>query len=84
MRECMSVNARCGLRRAVELQSGLFDAADRLFHSMAATWEGVQSNMADVKELPPEFYANPDCLRAWLHPPRGCTSHCAAHRQPQH
>ena len=81
----------------VELQSGTFDAADRLFHSIPDAWcalppchpatlppctphhprsavrwltadtacgrDGVTSNMADVKELVPEFYTNPEFLR---------------------
>jgi hypothetical protein len=34
----------------LDLQSGTFDAADRLFHSIPRTWHGVQHNMADVKE----------------------------------
>jgi factor associated with neutral sphingomyelinase activation len=41
----------------LHLQSGRFDAADRLFFDVSSTWEGVTStNAADVKELIPEFY----------------------------
>ncbi|CAI5739207.1 unnamed protein product [Hyaloperonospora brassicae] len=40
------------------LQSGKFDAPDRLFRSVKVTWDGCLSNHADVKELIPEFF---DC-----------------------
>jgi hypothetical protein len=46
----------------VELQSGSFDSPDRLFHSIPLAWKGVNSNMADLKELPPEFYCSPEFL----------------------
>lgn len=41
----------------LRLQNGKFDMPDRLFHSVAATWQGVLTNQGDVKELIPEFYA---------------------------
>ena len=47
------------------LQSGRFDVADRLFHSIRETWlsaSGATVNMADVKELIPEFYYLPEFL----------------------
>jgi WD40 repeat protein len=40
----------------LHLQSGKFDAADRCFASVAASWRAVNDNMADVKELIPEFF----------------------------
>lgn len=40
-------------------QNGRFDAPDRLFASVADSWESVLSNPADLKELIPEFYAPP-------------------------
>jgi factor associated with neutral sphingomyelinase activation len=40
------------------LQSGKFDAPDRLFRSVKVTWDGCVSNHTDVKELIPEFF---DC-----------------------
>ncbi|KAG7376855.1 hypothetical protein PHYPSEUDO_012655 [Phytophthora pseudosyringae] len=40
------------------LQSGKFDAPDRLFRSINVTWEGCISNQTDLKELIPEFF---DC-----------------------
>ena len=40
----------------LRLQSGKFDAPDRMFHSIAAAWESVMSSPADVKELIPEFF----------------------------
>jgi len=47
------------------LQSGRFDVADRLFHSVRETWmsaSGATLNMSDVKELIPEFYYFPEFL----------------------
>lgn len=43
----------------LRLQNGRFDAPDRMFHSLAETWQGVLSNPSDVKELVPEFFAPP-------------------------
>ncbi|KAE8997406.1 hypothetical protein PR001_g18595 [Phytophthora rubi] len=40
------------------LQSGKFDAPDRLFRSIKVTWDGCVTSHTDVKELIPEFY---DC-----------------------
>ena len=40
----------------LKLQSGKFDAPDRLFQSIARTWNGVVTSAGDVKELTPEFY----------------------------
>jgi factor associated with neutral sphingomyelinase activation len=40
----------------LRLQSGKFDAPDRIFNSIAQTWTAVLENDADVKELIPEFY----------------------------
>lgn len=44
------------------LQGGRFDHGDRLFHSVAATWQNCLDNTADVKELTPEFYYQPEFL----------------------
>jgi factor associated with neutral sphingomyelinase activation len=41
------------------LQNGRFDHPNRLFHSIAKTWENVLTDHADVKELIPEFYQPP-------------------------
>jgi factor associated with neutral sphingomyelinase activation len=41
------------------LQNGKFDQPNRLFHKVARTWENVNSDHADVKELIPEFYQPP-------------------------
>jgi len=43
-------------RVQVQLQSGHFDVADRLFHHMGDLWKGSTQSMGDVKELIPEFY----------------------------
>ena len=47
---------------AKSLQGGNFDVADRLFHSVAASWDGCLHNASDVKELTPEFYSQPGFL----------------------
>ena len=38
---------------AIELQSGRFDHADRLFYSVAEAWSSCNTSLADVKELVP-------------------------------
>ena len=44
-------------------QGGHFDLPDRLFHSIKDSWlSAAESNMADVKELIPEFFYLPDFL----------------------
>ena len=48
----------------LRLQNGRFDAPDRLFHSVAESWDSVLTSSADVKELSPEFFTAPsDFLR---------------------
>lgn len=43
------------------LQGGHFDLADRMFHSVADAWlSASRNNMADVKELIPEFFSLPE------------------------
>jgi hypothetical protein len=45
------------------LQGGHFDLADRMFHSIKDSWSSAsKNNMADVKELVPEFFYLPDFL----------------------
>ena len=45
------------------LQGGTFDHADRLFYSIARTWESASRvNMTDVRELIPEFFYLPEFL----------------------
>ncbi|CAF0761899.1 unnamed protein product, partial [Didymodactylos carnosus] len=47
----------------LRLQGGHFDLADRMFHSIRDTWlSASKNNMADVKELIPEFFYLPDFL----------------------
>lgn len=44
-------------------QGGHFDLADRMFHSVKENWlSASKNNMADVKELIPEFFYLPDFL----------------------
>jgi len=33
------------------LQNGKFDAPDRIFHNIQATWQNVLTNPSDVKEV---------------------------------
>lgn len=45
------------------LQGGHFDLADRMFHSIREAWlSASRHNMADVKELIPEFFYLPEFL----------------------
>lgn len=45
------------------LQNGRFDAPDRMFHSIADSWDSCINNPADLKELIPEFFVgNGDIL----------------------
>eukprot|EP01132_Coremiostelium_polycephalum_P004925 gene4925-6139_t len=45
------------------LQSGVFDHQARLFESMERMWDGITSpNLADVKELTPEFFYMPEFI----------------------
>ena len=44
-------------------QGGQFDLPDRMFHSIQEQWSSAaHNNMADVKELIPEFFYLPDFL----------------------
>ena len=44
-------------------QGGHFDLADRMFHSVQEAWlSASKHNMADVKELIPEFFYLPEFL----------------------
>jgi len=47
----------------IELQAGKFDAADRLFHDLAGTWETLMQGGNDVRELIPEFFYLSELLR---------------------
>ncbi|KAF2014521.1 beach-domain-containing protein [Aaosphaeria arxii CBS 175.79] len=45
------------------IQGGSFDHTDRMFHSIARTWESVSNPItADVRELTPEFFYLPEFL----------------------
>nr|XP_022909115.1 WD repeat and FYVE domain-containing protein 3 [Onthophagus taurus] len=47
----------------LRLQGGHFDLADRMFHSVKEAWASASKhNMADVKELIPEFFYLPEFL----------------------
>jgi WD40 repeat protein len=46
----------------IVLQSGKFDHADRMFHTVASTWNSVNRNQQDLKELVPELFALPEVL----------------------
>ncbi|XP_056017801.1 WD repeat and FYVE domain-containing protein 3-like isoform X2 [Ostrea edulis] len=48
----------------LSLQGGHFDLADRMFHSVRENWySAAKNNMADVKELIPEFFYLPEFLK---------------------
>ena len=47
---------------AKELQGGRFDLADRLFFSIAESYKAATEELADVRELIPEFTFLPDFL----------------------
>mmetsp|Transcript_12674 Transcript_12674/g.20670 ORF Transcript_12674/g.20670 Transcript_12674/m.20670 type:complete len:954 (+) Transcript_12674:301-3162(+) len=50
-------------RLALQLQGGHFDHPGRIFHSIADAWRSAsEDNMADVKELTPEFFYLPEML----------------------
>jgi hypothetical protein len=47
----------------LHLQGGHFDLADRMFHSVEEAWESAsKNNMADLRELIPEFFYLPEFL----------------------
>jgi len=47
----------------IDFQSGKFDEPDRMFHSIAATFNSCFNNSGDVKELVPEFFYNPQMFK---------------------
>ncbi|RYY33227.1 hypothetical protein EON62_04445, partial [archaeon] len=53
---CLYYLVRAMPEHMLRLQSGNFDAPDRLFSDVAQAWMGVTSTNMDVKELIPEFY----------------------------
>jgi hypothetical protein len=46
----------------IEMQSGRFDHATRLFSSVVDSYRLASSHLNDYKELPPEFYFQPEFL----------------------
>ncbi|GJP50837.1 hypothetical protein CLOM_g9994 [Closterium sp. NIES-68] len=48
---------------ALSLQGGKLDHPDRLFRDVASTWQGVTTDMADVKELIPEWFCLPEMFQ---------------------
>jgi hypothetical protein len=47
----------------IDLQSGKFDQADRLFASIEGAWDSCYGNRGDFRELTPEFYYLPEILK---------------------
>ncbi|KAF1789834.1 protein of unknown function DUF4704 [Phytophthora cactorum] len=47
---------------ALSIQGGKFDHADRLFHSVAETWNNCLTDYTDLKELTPEWFYLPEFL----------------------
>lgn len=45
---------------AIDFQSGAFDIADRLFHSVQKCFKNAMEEMSDVRELIPEFFFLPE------------------------
>ena len=58
---------------AIDLQSGRFDCADRLFFDLAETWKSCLTSTSDVKELIPEFFCTPEMFLNTNHLPLGRT-----------
>lgn len=51
------------IHASVVIKGGHFDLADRMFHSVREAWlSASKHNMADVKELIPEFFYLPEFL----------------------
>ncbi|KAK1939307.1 BEACH domain-containing protein lvsC [Phytophthora citrophthora] len=46
----------------LSIQGGKFDHADRLFHSVAETWNNCLTDYTDLKELTPEWFYLPEFL----------------------
>ncbi|ETN81398.1 Beige/BEACH domain protein [Necator americanus] len=47
----------------LDMQNGRFDHPDRVFHSIAETWERCQKDSHDVKELIPELFYLSEMMR---------------------
>jgi hypothetical protein len=64
----------------VRMQSGKFDSADRMFHSIPMTWDSCTSaeNLSNVKELTPEWFYCPEMFRNDANLPLGTRSDGAA------
>ena len=46
----------------IQLQNNKFDHPNRLFYSIAAAWDSVNTNTSDFRELIPESFATPEFL----------------------
>lgn len=71
-------------------QNGTFDVADRLFSSVARSWDMCTSALSEVKELTPEWYSIPDFLtnvnefdlgNAQVRQAVSCTTYCTTYRK---
>ena len=63
IKQQMNVYNKATLLKPVFFKGGHFDLADRMFHSIGEAWESSsKNNMADVRELIPEFFYLPDFL----------------------
>ncbi|KAJ1441521.1 BEACH domain-containing protein, partial [Ochromonadaceae sp. CCMP2298] len=56
-----------------EMQNGHFDVPDRLFSSVPRTYKHNTTQMAEVKELTPEWFTTPDMFRNVNNFSLGCT-----------
>ena len=55
---CLHFLVRTMPEHMLRLQTGRFDAPDRLFFDLAASWAGITSTNSDLKELIPEFFTS--------------------------
>ena len=49
-------------KQHIEIQGGRFDNSNRIFWSLPCCYKSVLTQMSDYKELPPEFYFQPEFL----------------------
>ena len=55
---CLHYLVRSMPEHMLRLQTGRFDAPDRLFFDLASSWAGITSTNSDLKELIPEFFTS--------------------------
>ena len=58
-----STHERRSCHASARMQGGRFDHADRLFFSLPVAWAQALTSTSDVKEMVPELFYQPACLR---------------------